>query len=77
MRWIIKPFEIVESAGVNDESRFYGPYNTLLTHLFPFEQDFIVAPQYNHPRQSRSVDFTAIFIVSHDEHPVFFYGNKG
>jgi len=69
---IIKSFEIAGPAGVRDESRFYGPYNTLLTYLFPFEQDFTVAPQYKRPQQSRSVDFTTIFIVSHDEHPVFF-----
>ncbi|PUU73483.1 hypothetical protein B9Z19DRAFT_1004379 [Tuber borchii] len=69
---IIKSFEIAESTGVKDESRFYGPYNTLLTYLFPFEEDFQVAPQYKRPRQSRSVDFTTIFIVSHGEHPVFF-----
>jgi len=69
---IIRSFEIAEPGGVKDESRFYGPYNTLLTYLFPFEQDFTVIPQYKRPQQSRSVDFTTIFIVSRDEHPVFF-----
>ncbi|PWW74186.1 hypothetical protein C7212DRAFT_299163 [Tuber magnatum] len=69
---IVKSFEIAKVQGAKDESRFYGSYNILLNYLFPFEQDFVVSPQYKRPRQSRSVDFTTIFIVSHDEHPVFF-----
>ncbi|KAG0127362.1 hypothetical protein HOY82DRAFT_625513, partial [Tuber indicum] len=47
--------------------------NALLNHSFPFGQGYIVALQYERPRQSRSVDFTTIFVVSHDEHPVFFF----
>jgi len=65
-------FEIAKPEGTKDESRFYGPYNALLNYLFPFEQDFIVVPQYKRPQQCRSVDFTTIFIVSRNEHPVFF-----
>ncbi|KAF8420672.1 hypothetical protein EV426DRAFT_537309, partial [Tirmania nivea] len=39
-----------------DESRFYGPYNVLLNYLFPFEEDFVVVPQFKRPEQSKSVD---------------------
>ncbi|RPA90713.1 hypothetical protein L873DRAFT_1820642 [Choiromyces venosus 120613-1] len=69
---IIKLFEITKSEGGRDESQFYGPYKVLLNYLFPFEQDFVVAPHYKRPQQSQSVDFTTIFIVSHDKHLVFF-----
>ena len=40
--------------------------------MFPFEEDFVVAPQYKRGEQAKSVDFTTIFIISHDEHPVLF-----
>ncbi|RPB26085.1 hypothetical protein L211DRAFT_821000 [Terfezia boudieri ATCC MYA-4762] len=48
---------------------FMGPYNTLLNYLFPFEEDFVVVPQFKRPEQSK---FTTIFIISRDGHPVLF-----
>ena len=36
------------------------------------DERYMIAPQYKRPGQSKSIDFTMIFIVSHNEHPVFF-----
>ena len=67
-----KQFSIAIPQGNSDESRFYGPYRGLLTDLFPKREYSMVVPLYKRPEQSKSVDFTTIFIVRHDEHPVFF-----
>ncbi|KAF8417044.1 hypothetical protein EV426DRAFT_624678 [Tirmania nivea] len=75
MSWpetIVEAFELGRLRGETDESRFYGPYNVLLTYLFPHNEKFVVVPQYKRPEQSKSVDFTTILVVRHKEHPVFF-----
>ncbi|RPA96093.1 hypothetical protein L873DRAFT_1616262, partial [Choiromyces venosus 120613-1] len=54
-----------------DESKFYGPYNVLLNYLFPFEEEYVVVPQYKRSAELKSVDFTTIFLVRHKHHPVF------
>ena len=75
MAWpgiIPEAFQLAQPDGRLDESRFYGPYTLLLSYLFPMDERFMICPQYKHPGQSKSIDFTMIFIVSHNEHPVFF-----
>ncbi|KAI5793827.1 hypothetical protein DFH27DRAFT_145598 [Peziza echinospora] len=69
---IIEAFELARPDGEKDESSFYGPYNILLNYLFPFEEKYMVTPQYKRPEQSKSVEFCTIFIVRHKQHPVFF-----
>ncbi|CUS12508.1 unnamed protein product [Tuber aestivum] len=70
---IISPvFESAAQDGEQDESTFYGPYNVLLTYLFPIQEEYMVVPQYKRPTQLTSVDFTTIFLVKHKHHPVFF-----
>ena len=44
----------------------------LLNYLFPFEDRYMIVPQWKCPEQSKLVDFTTIFIVSHNKHSVFF-----
>ena len=68
---IIKQFELIDRF-TKDESEFYGPYNTLLTDLFPHQEHFQVAPQYKGPVTPGSVDFTTIYIVRKRKCPVFF-----
>src|SRR5882724_3172923 len=46
-------------------------YNMLLTHVFKSEDDFGVAPQYSLYESQESIDFTTIYIVQRNRHPVF------
>jgi len=70
--FILEQFATAIPLGEYDESRYYGPYNTLLNKLFPMEEHYMVIPQYKWPRQLETVDFTTIFLVQQREHPVFF-----
>ncbi|RPB23975.1 hypothetical protein L211DRAFT_849141 [Terfezia boudieri ATCC MYA-4762] len=68
-----KQFATALPQGEFDESKFYGPYNGLLNDLFSKAEDFMVVPQYKRSELSQtSVDFTTVFIVRHNDHPVFF-----
>lgn len=58
--------------GEYDGSEYYGPYNGLLNDLFPKQEHYMVVPQYKRPAQLTSVDFTTIFLVQQQKHPVFF-----
>ena len=53
-----------------DDSEYYGPFNTLLTALFPPSEDFQVAPQFK--RIKGSMDITIVFIIMKRKVPVFF-----
>ena len=53
-------------------SEYYSPYNAILSHLFPIEEDYLVVPLYKCPKQAQSVDFITVFVVRHQEHLVFF-----
>ncbi|KAJ8475499.1 hypothetical protein ONZ45_g15587 [Pleurotus djamor] len=55
-----------------DESLFYGPYNALLTFLFPPTDNYIISPQVKRPPEGWSVDFSTVFVVQRAFHPVFF-----
>ncbi|KAN0121354.1 hypothetical protein V8E52_003250 [Russula decolorans] len=54
----------------NDENEYYGPFNTLLTALFPPTENFEVSPQFK--RIKGSIDFTIVFIIMKRKVPVFF-----
>ena len=69
---ITEAFQLALPDGRHNESRFYGPYNLLLNHLFPVDEGYMIVPQYKRREDSKSIDFEAIFIVSHHEHPIFF-----
>jgi hypothetical protein len=65
MPWIdtiLEQFEIVDRF-TTDESEYYGPYNTLLTDLFPHTEHYQVTPQDKGPVTPGSTDFTTIYIV--------------
>ena len=70
--FILEQFETAIPLGEYDESKYYGPYNTLLTDLFPKVEHYMVVPQYKRPRRPESVDFTTIFLIQRQEQPVFF-----
>ncbi|RPB27570.1 hypothetical protein L211DRAFT_834428 [Terfezia boudieri ATCC MYA-4762] len=69
---ISEVFDLARQDGERDESMFYGPYNILLNYLFPFEEKYMVVPQYKRPAEMKSVVFTTIFLVMRNQHPVFF-----
>lgn len=71
-KYILAQFQSALPLGEHDESQYYGPYNTLLTDLFPKEENYMVVPQYKRPTQLTSVDFTTIFLIQQHQHPVFF-----
>ena len=78
MAWpdhIIEKFDIVD-VNTTDESEYFAPYNALLNFLFPSEQHFAIAPQYKGPVFPGSIDFTTIYIVQRQKHPVFFIDIK-
>ena len=70
--YILEQFHTALPGGDHDESLYYGPYNTLLNELFPRQEHFMIVPQYKRPEHSKAVDFTTIFIVRHNSHPIFF-----
>ncbi|KAF8424319.1 hypothetical protein EV426DRAFT_509185, partial [Tirmania nivea] len=55
-----------------DESEWYGPFNALLNHVFPMDEDYVLVPQYKGQEHLKSVDFTTIFVVRRAKHPVLF-----
>jgi hypothetical protein len=74
MSWppkLITLFELVNPA-TTDETEYYGPYNSLLHFLFPFSDDYEVAPQFKGPITPGSIDFTMIYVIQKKKMPVFF-----
>src|SRR5882724_12665829 len=73
MSWpqsIIDQFNAID-PNTTVESEWYGPYNTLLVHIFKYEGGFSVHPQYSLFESWESIDFTTIYIVERKCHPVF------
>ena len=74
--WIVKQFATIPGGMKNatEESLFYGPYNTILHHLFPPNEDFMVVPQCQRPAVGQSIDFTTIFMVelTNTQTPIFY-----
>src|SRR5882724_121787 len=78
MSWhqsIIDQFNAVD-PNTTVESEWYGPYNTLLVHIFKYEDGFSVHPQYSLFESQESIDFTTIYIVERKCHPVFMHEIK-
>jgi hypothetical protein len=59
-------------AGAKDEVVLYGALNTLLGHLFPPTDLYVISPQWKKPPEGFAIDFTAVFVVEMAQHPVFF-----
>jgi hypothetical protein len=72
--YVLEAFAVIPGGvdAATDESLFYGPYNMLLTHLFPPAEGYMVSPQFKRPPEGWSIDFSTIFIVQKAFHPVFF-----
>ncbi|KZT19516.1 hypothetical protein NEOLEDRAFT_1245778 [Neolentinus lepideus HHB14362 ss-1] len=75
-KWIVKRFVTIP-GGLNNatqESLLYGPYNTVLQHLFPPNEDFMFVPRYLRPAYGQSIDFTTVFIVesTNTQTPIFY-----
>ncbi|KAI9438446.1 hypothetical protein BJY52DRAFT_1129545 [Lactarius psammicola] len=68
---ILEQFQLVDCFTTN-ESDYYGPYNSLLSSLFPHVEHFQVAPLFDGPFIPGSVDPTVIYIVKKRNVPVFF-----
>ena len=72
---VIRRFRSVETNS-NLEKRYYGPYNKLLTSIFPPDSDFTVAP-VTHPIEGNlSTDLSVEYMVTIDQNdmnmPVLF-----
>ena len=72
---IIEQFEFIDRF-TEDETEYYGSYNTLLNHLFPCEDHFQVVPQAKGPLTPGSIEFSIIYIVRKRKCPVFFIDIK-
>jgi len=46
------------------------PYNMLLQHVFKSKDGFGVAPQYSPDESLEAIDFTTIYIMERNRHPV-------
>ena len=74
-RWdknIETQFEAALPGGKYIEAEFYGAYNSLVCHLFPFMEQFQVVPQYRCLQKAKSVDYTTMFLVRTRKQPAFF-----
>jgi hypothetical protein len=69
---IIIQFQTVTEIGLIDGSLYYGPYNGLLNVLFPGDEGFMIVPPHKRPRHPQAIDSTMVYVVQHDNHPVFF-----
>ncbi|KAF5390840.1 hypothetical protein D9757_004529 [Collybiopsis confluens] len=65
MTWpsqIASRFKIV-NPNTTDESEYFGPYNSLLHHLFPYLDGYQVNPQYKGPA-SAPISHPTTFVVT-------------
>src|SRR5882724_8796066 len=72
MTWphsVISQFKAVD-PNTTVESEWYAPYNMLLQHVFKYKDGFGVAPQYSLYESPEAIDFTMIYIVEMNQHPV-------
>src|SRR5467141_3900758 len=73
MTWphsVVIQFDAVE-PNTTVETQWYAPYNTLLQHVFKYEDGFVVHPQFSLYESRECIDFTMIYIVERHRHPVF------
>ncbi|GLB41163.1 hypothetical protein LshimejAT787_0903780 [Lyophyllum shimeji] len=68
---LVHEFDLVD-PGTPKESDYYGPYNSLLHYLFPISQDFLIFPQPKGPVFPDTAEDATIFVVTAEQHPVFF-----
>ena len=60
----------------SSRSQYHGgtqmvfPYNMLLQHVFKSKDGFGVAPQYSPDESLEAIDFTTIYIMERNRHPV-------
>ncbi|KAF9524128.1 hypothetical protein CPB83DRAFT_732895, partial [Crepidotus variabilis] len=74
MTWInaiLEQYTAIDSQSL-DEREYYGPYNTLLAHLFPYDDYFQVVPIYRGPISPGSIELSTMYIVQKRGCPVFF-----
>lgn len=72
---ILAHFQTAIPGGDQDESKYYGPYNSVLQTIFPVDDGFMISPQYRYivePGRAGITNFPIFFIVEKREHPVFF-----
>ena len=57
-----------------DESAYYGPYNTLLNILFPPDSPYEIVPRYHRPLTAfnEGLDFVTLYVIQLQRRPVFF-----
>lgn len=67
--FVVRQFELVNQF-TTDESEYYGPFNTLLTTVFPPADNYQVFPQ--HTGLTGSMDFSVIYIAMKRKVTLFF-----
>ena len=76
MPWPAPVLRQFEKVPLNpSEADFHGPYNKLLSTLFPPDTDFTVVPQY-WPKSRDSPDLVVMFEVTLEGKTVFILGLK-
>ncbi|KAF8161688.1 hypothetical protein B0H34DRAFT_806842 [Crassisporium funariophilum] len=67
--FVAQQFELVNQF-TTDESEYYGPFNTLLTTVFPPADSYQVSPL--NKRITGSMDFAVIYVIMKRKVPVLF-----
>jgi len=72
MPWPRKIIDAFATVRLHKESSYYGPYNMLLSDLFPSDQGFMVCPQHQVESRNDAIDLAMTYLVEKDAHVVFF-----
>lgn len=67
--FVVRQFKLVNQF-TTDESEYYGPFNTLLTTVFPPHDNYQVSPK--NKRITGSIDSSVIYIVMKRKVPILF-----
>ena len=74
--WILDHFATIPGGMsiATQESSFYGPYTSVLLHLFPPNEGFMVAPERQQPTIKELIYFAVMFIIpsTNTQTPIFY-----
>jgi hypothetical protein len=60
-RWLVERLRNITRFDPRFESSWYGPYNALLSHYFPYQQRFLIKPQSKfRAAQEADVSFSSV-----------------
>lgn len=70
--FVVRQFELVNINQYTADEDYYGPFNTLLTTVFPPADDYQISPQHKRITGSINMDSSLIYIIKKRKVPVLF-----